>query len=178
MKKKFSVIVAGALFLALPLGASAMEGMEHGMKMKKEGMEHGKKMKGMEHGSMEGMEHAGMKMDENTIMLGEEVEQGVKAMGHVKDVGEAMAKMGMKETHHFAVMFMDTETGKMIEEGTVALKIEDPAGKEGPPVMLMGMQGHFGADITLPEKGEYHFKVGTKLPDGEKRQYDFHYTVE
>jgi hypothetical protein len=155
----------------------AMEGMEHGMKMKKEGMEHGKKMKGMEHGSMEGMEHAGMKMDENTIMLGEEVEHGVKAMGHVKDVSEAMAEMGMEQTHHFAVMFMDTETGEPIEEGTVAVKIEQPNGQEIGPVKLMGMQGHFGADITLSEKGRYTFIVGTKLPDGEKRQFEFAHSL-
>jgi hypothetical protein len=42
----------------------------------------------------------------------------------------------------------------------------------------MGMEGHFGADIVLPEKGEYHFKVGTKLADGQKREYHFHHTVE
>jgi hypothetical protein len=166
MRIRFSHIIAGALFLALPLGAMAMEGMEHG-----------KKMKGMNHGSMEGMEHSGMKMDENTSMLGDVVVDGVKAMGHVKDVSEAMAEMGMEQTHHFAVMFMDTETGEPIEEGTVALMIAPPSGKKSGPVKLMGMQGHFGADITLSEKGRYTFIVGTKLPDGEKRQFEFAHSL-
>jgi len=132
----------------------------------------------MEHGKMEGMEHSGMMMEGGMIMLGDETEDGVKAMAHLKDVKEAMAKMGMKETHHFMIAFVDTATGKAVESGTVAVKIEDPSGKEGKAIKLMGMQGHFGADIVLPEKGEYHFLVGTKLLDGKKRQYHFHYTVE
>lgn len=170
MKNGFLVLLA-ALFLAtLPLSAL---GMSH----EKSQMEHGS-MKGMEHGSMKGMDHDKMMMDENMIMVGEQTEEGVKAMAHLKDVGEAMAEMGMKQTHHFMVMFMDTEHGKPIEEGLVAVKITTPSGETGKPVKLMGMQGHFGADVTLAEKGKYEFEVGTKVKDGKKRQYQFHYTVE
>jgi len=162
--KKVNALLAALFLLSLPLAAGAMEGMKHD------------KMEKMEHGSMEGMKHEGMKM-EGMIMLGEETEEGVKAMAHLNDVKEAMAKMGMKETHHFMVAFVDA-AGKPVTEGTVAVKIKNPAGKEGNAIKLMGMEGHFGADIVLPEKGEYHFKVGTKLPDGKKREYHFHYTVE
>jgi hypothetical protein len=162
--KKVNALLAALFLLSLPLAAGAMEGMKHD------------KMEKMEHGSMEGMKHEGMKM-EGMIMLGEETEEGVKAMAHLNDVKEAMAKMGMKETHHFMVAFVDA-AGKPVTEGTVAVKIKNPAGKEGNAIKLMGMEGHFGADIVLPEKGEYHFKVGTKLADGKKREYHFHYTVE
>jgi len=161
--KKVNAILVALCLLGLPLTAGAMEGMKHG-----------------EHGKMEGMKHeghGGMKMEEGMIMVGEETEEGVKAMAHLNDVKAAMAKMGMKETHHFMVAFVDT-AGNPVTEGTVAVKIKNPAGKEGAPVKLMGMDGHFGADIVLPEKGEYHFKVGTKLADGKKREYHFHYTVE
>jgi len=164
--KKVNALLAALFLLSLPLAAGAMEGMKHG--------DHDKTEK-MEHGSMKGMEHG--KMMEGMAMIGEETEEGVKAMAHLNDVKEAMAKMGMKETHHFMVAFVDA-AGKPVTEGTVAMKIEDPSGKVSEPVMLMGMQGHFGADIVLAEKGEYHFNVGTKLADGQKRQYDFHYTVE
>lgn len=163
--KKVNAILAALFLIGLPLAAGAME---HG------------KMEKMEHGSMEGMkhgEHSGMMMGEGMVMLGEETEEGVKAMAHLNDVKAAMAKMGMKETHHFMVAFVDA-AGKPVTEGTVAVKIKDPAGKEGGAIKLMGMEGHFGADIVLPEKGEYHFKVGTKLPDGKKREYHFHYSVE
>jgi hypothetical protein len=161
--KKVNALLAALFLLSLPLAAGAMEGMKHD------------KMEKMEHGSMKGMEHG--KMMEGMIMLGEETEEGVKAMAHLNDVKEAMAKMGMKETHHFMVAFVDA-AGKPVTEGTVAVKIKNPAGKEGKAIKLMGMEGHFGADIVLPEKGEYHFKVGTKLADGQKREYHFHHTVE
>ena len=42
----------------------------------------------------------------------------------------------------------------------------------------MGMGNHFGADIVLPAKGEYQFQVGSKLADGSKRQFTFHYTLK
>jgi hypothetical protein len=153
--RKFTVLMAAFFVCVLPLVVSAAM-HEHG-----------------EHGKMEGM-----KMEKGMVMLGDQTVEGVKAMAHLNDVKEAMAKMGMKETHHFMVMFMDTKTGKPITEGTVAVKIESPAGKEGDPVKLMGMEGHFGADIVLSEKGDYEFKVGTKLPDGQKRQYEFKYSIK
>jgi len=173
MKKICTILLTALFALSVPLMASAMS-------HEKEHMEHGK-MEKMEHGSMEGMkheEHGGMMMEKGMVMLGEKTEDGVKAMAHLNDVKDAMAKMGMKETHHFMVMFMDVKSGEPITEGTVAVKIEGPAGKTSDPVKLMGMEGHFGADIVLTEKGKYEFKVGTKLPDGQKRQYEFEYEVK
>lgn len=135
---------------------------------------------GMDHGKMghDKMEHGGMAMHGDMFMLGDQVVGGVKGMAHLKDVAEAMSKMGMKETHHFMIMFADTGTGKPIETGSVAIKVTDPSGAVGDPVKLMGMQGHFGADVALTEKGMYEFHVGTKLADGEKRTYQFHFTVD
>jgi len=94
-------------------------------------------------------------------------------MAHLKDVKAAMAKMGMPTTHHIMVMFVDVASGKPVESGVAAVKIEGPDGKQSEAIKLMGMQGHFGADVELPTAGEYEFKVGTKLADGKKRQYEF-----
>ncbi len=128
----------------------------------------------MDHGSMDHskMDHDSMQMQGGMIMLGEKEEDGVKANMHMKDVGEAMAKMGMNTTHHFMVILTDTKSGKTIEEGVVAVKIKGPSGEEGKPIKLMGMQGHFGADVTLAEPGEYHFTVATKLADGKTRKFE------
>jgi hypothetical protein len=157
MMRKFIVLLAVLFVSALPTaGFAAMH--EHG-----------------EHGKTGEMKHEGMMMGKGMVMLGEETEDGVKAMAHLNDVKDAMAKMGMKETHHFMVAFVDA-AGNPITEGTVAVKIEDPAGKTGEPIKLMGMEGHFGADIVLADKGKYEFKVGTKLPDGKTRQYEFEYS--
>jgi len=158
--RKFTVLLAVLIISALPIAVSAAM-HEHG-----------------EHGKMEGMKHEGMMTEKGMIMLGDQTVEGVKAMAHLNDVKDAMAKMGMKETHHFMAAFVDTASGNPITEGTVAVKIKNPAGKESEPVKLPGMEGHFGADIVLPEKGEYLFKVGTKLPDGKTRQYEFKYTIK
>lgn len=176
MKKTLVKILVAMFVVSVPVGAMAMS-HDHGDHGKKEMKieDSGKSDRKMDdHG-----DHGAMMMKGDMVMLGDEVQDDVKGSAHLKDVGAAMAKMGMKENYHFMIMFMDAKSGKPIEEGTVAVKITGPSGKEiGAPVELMGMQGHFGADIVLADKGEYHFKVGTKLPDGKKRQYHFHYTVK
>ncbi len=167
-------LAATLAFVAVNAGA-----MDHGSM----GSDHGST--GADHGSM-GMNHGTMNMDQGSmsmhgdmIMLGDQVQDGVKAMAHLKDVKEAMGKMGMTgTTHHFMVMFEDQATGKAIDSGSVAVKIQGPEGKEEKPVKLMGMQGHFGADVDLETKGTYHFTVGTKLEDGTKRQFEFDYTLK
>jgi len=164
MKKRWTLFFTVLLTVGIPFAAVAASHED----------DHGS----MNHEKMEGMDHGGMAMKGDMIMLGDDTEEGVKAMAHLKDVKEAMAKMGMKETHHFMVMFMDAETGKAIESGTVAVKVKGPSGGEGEAIKLMGMQGHFGADIALGEKGEYTFKLGTKLADGKKRQFEFEFTFK
>ena len=66
-------------------------------------------------GAMPGMEKGGMM--NGMMMLGNQTENGVKAMAHIKDIHEGMAKMGMEQTHHLMLMFMDTATGKPIAGG-------------------------------------------------------------
>jgi hypothetical protein len=117
-------------------------------------------------------------MNPKSIMLGEQTVEGVKAMAHLNDVGAVMAQMGKKENFHFMVMFSDAASGVAIEQGTVAVKITDPAtGKTSDPIPLMGMGNHFGADVGLSNKGEYTFQVGSKLADGKTRQFRFSYTT-
>lgn len=176
MKKKLVKILFAMFVVSVPVGAMAMS-HDHG--------DHGKKAMKMEDSGISDMkmedhgDHGAMMMKGDMAMLGDEVKDDVKGFAHIKDVSEAMARMGMKENYHFMIMFMDTKTGKPIETGTAAVKITDPAGKDtAAPVELMAMDGHFGADILLDQKGEYHFKVGTKLPDGKKRQYDFKFSAK
>jgi len=134
-------------------------------------MDHGKM--DMDHGKMD-MDHGGM-THEGMMMLGEETEDGVKSMGHIKvydsKARESMAQMGMSATHHFMVYFTD-ENGKPLTEGMVAVKVEADDQK-GKPVKLMPMGDGFGGDISIPEGQEVKLKVGTKLADGKKRQYEF-----
>ena len=147
-------------FLALPLSGFAAE-HDHSQHMMPSGGGH----------------DATQMMHNDSIMLGEQTVDNVKAMAHLNDVGAVMAKMGKKENYHFMVMFSDAKTGTAIDQGTVAVKITDPAtGQAGAAIALMGMGGHFGADVALMAKGEYQFTVGTKLADGSTRQFAFSYT--
>ena len=171
MKKQIFVLMLTAL-LVIPATGFAMKNMDHGDNGKKMAMDQGKKM---DHSSMKGMDHGDMKMDGKMIMLGSEEVDGVKGMFHLNDVREQMAKHGMKQTHHIMVAFDDVASDKTIESGAVAIKIEDPDEKISNAIKLMGMDGHFGADITLDKKGMYHFKIGTKFADGKKRTYHMHY---
>lgn len=154
MKNRIVVFAFGLLLLApfhvlaAPTGQSSQEKMQ----------------------GMESMGHGDEKVAADMIMLGDQVVDGVKGMAHLKDVKDAMAKMGMKETHHFMMMFRDKD-GKTITTGSVAVKIKGPDGKEGPAIKLMGMEEHFGADVVLDKKGAYVFTVGTQLSDGVKRQF-------
>lgn len=117
----------------------------------------------------------GMSTDGLMFIVGSMTSKSVRGMAHLKDVSEAMAKMGMKTTHYFMIAFVDEATGEQIESGTVTLKITNPDGKVGEAIELIGMQGHFGVDIALDMEGEYHFKLATKLADGVKRKYHFHH---
>lgn len=171
MKKQMVVMLAVLSVTSLPFAATAAdpEVMAH---RDNAATEH----KCNEHAGHDTMEHGSMAMPGETIMLGEQEVDGVEAMVHLKDVKEAMSKMGMTHTHHFMVMFADIPNGEPVGQGVAAVKITDPTGKESQAIALMGMQGHFGADIALSTPGEYVFKLGTKLADGKKRQYEFKYT--
>lgn len=110
-------------------------------------------------------------------IVGSQLSKGVKGMAHLRDVSEAMVKLGLLTTHHFMIAFIDEKTGALVESGRVALKITNPDAKVSETIELRGMDGHFGADIVLDMKGEYHFKLGTELVDGVKRKYHFHHVI-
>ncbi|MBU0480187.1 MAG: hypothetical protein KKG47_03680 [Proteobacteria bacterium] len=134
--------------------------------------------------AMPGMNHstgkdstAGMAMASTAtaIMLQTDLQEGVKAMAHLKDIKAAMAEYGSKETHHFMVQFSTEGDGQSLDTGLAAVKVVDPEGKELDPRKMMAMDGSFGVDVALNMKGKYQFEVGTKLKDGKKRVFRFHY---
>lgn len=155
MKKKLLQLTCALFFLVLAVGAQAME-----------------------HATTEHDTMAGMEMGGDEIMLPEATVDGVKAMAHLLDTRKAMAEAGMPMTHHLMISFTDLATGKAMGSGMVAVKVVDPAGKKQEPVQMMAMEGSFGADVALSEKGKYVFEVGTKLGNGEKRQFLFEYMVK
>ena len=140
------LIILALMALLIPATGMAMKGMDHDSKK-------------MDHGSM-GME--------GVVMLQDEVIDGVKASAHLMDMDGGMGQMLM-------VMFTEEEGGKMITKGKVAVKIESPDEKIGDPMKMKKSKGMFGTGVKFEQKGMYHFKVGTKLADGEKRTFHFHH---
>ena len=169
MQKFIYILSTIALFIAIPVLASAHCG-KCAMDLQPEA---GQKQAAMHQDQERHAGHSGMAAGGAMLDLGTVTVKGVAAMAHMKDVRAAMVKMGMKTTHHFMIMFNDDKSGKALEAGTVAVKIVAPDGTTTGPLELMGMQGHFGADVILDQPGEYRFQVGSKLADNETRQYEF-----
>ncbi len=125
------------------------------------------------HQSATAMNHGAATSHEGLAELGAQTVDGVKAVAQLGDVRAAMAEAGQSMTHHLQIMFTDPAAKKMIATGTAAVKVTTPAGEVLPAQPLHGMDGHFGVDLTLTAAGPYKFAVGTKLPDGKIRQYEF-----
>ncbi len=130
-------------------------------------MDHKKDSKDMDHKiESKEMDHGSMGM-EGVVMLQDEVVNGVKGSEKKKDMDGGMGQMLM-------VMFTEEKSGKMITKGKVAVKVESPDEKIGDAKKMKKSKGMFGTGVKLDQKGVYHFKVGTKLADGEKRTFHFH----
>ncbi|MBW4056636.1 MAG: hypothetical protein HIU83_14780 [Proteobacteria bacterium] len=158
MKKMTLIVAATTIALAAP---AAFAAQDH------EAMP-------MDHGSMK-MEHGSM-MSMGTLAH-EYVVNGVKATFRVIDIQKKMKAMGMKETHHIMVMFTDAKTGKMLSGGEATIKVIAPDKSEQVKA-LMGMEGGFGSDFTMPKKGKYGVICKFQLKDGKVRTTKFWYTVK
>jgi hypothetical protein len=155
--KKMTVLIAAVLALSAPAAFAA----DH---------------EGHDHGSMD-MGHGDHSMMSMGKTAHEEVVDGVKATFNVMDIQQKMKEMGMKETHHIMVMFTDAKTGKMMSGGEVKIKVMSPD-KSEQVKDLMGMEGGFGSDFTMPKKGKYGVMCKFKLSDGKVRNAKFWYTVK
>lgn len=117
----------------------------------------------------------GMSADGTKYMLGAHEVGGVKVVAYLNDVQKKMAKYGLKKTHHIMVTFEDVSSGEAIESGSVAVKVKGPDESISKGIKLFGMEGSFGADITLDKKGMYQFEIGSVLSDGKKRKFLLHF---
>ena len=183
MNKLKSIAIVWVALLCFPFAAAATDGHDHssqGQEKSTAEIQHGGTTHdhhGQTHDMHDGQDGAAASSGAMMI-VGSMVSKGVKGMAHLMSVSGTLAELGMKTTHHFMITFVDEATGEKIEKGTVALKITDSDAKVGETIELIGMDGHFGADLILDMKGEYHFKLGTKLADGVKRKYHFHQVVD
>jgi hypothetical protein len=130
------------------------------------------------HGSMPGMKGHGAGEDHGTMMkMGDRIHSG--RIGpwttevRLVDMKARMEAAGMKmegtmmKTHHVSLHLVDPKTGHPIDvvQGGGAVTVAGPGvTEERTPFMVM--DGHFGADVNLPEPGKYTFK--TEVETGGK----------
>lgn len=107
------------------------------------------------------------------VEIGKDTQNGVVATVKVKTYDEktlaTMAKMGMSATHHVMVFFADEKSGAEIASGKAAIKLK---GQDDKPSMMMQMGAGFGSDVTVKAQSMVTFEIGTKLEDGQKRQFE------
>ncbi len=125
------------------------------------------------HGSVQAAGGAHDRME----MLGNQVRDGVRATAQISDISKALAAAGMPQTHHLMVDFTDEAGNSKIATGRVAVRVVTPSGQTLPAVSLQGMDGEFGGDIELKEKGKYTLQVGSQVHDNKARQFEFQYEV-
>ncbi len=94
-----------------------------------------------------------------------------KAMGKMKSDNMAMNK-GTKEaamtgTHYFIFDVTNITNGKEFADTSAKVEIVSPS-KKVASVILQPMMNHFGAGISLKEKGEYLFTINLNIGSGYK----------
>ncbi len=134
---------------------------------------------GHNHGSMH--EGHGSQMAQAGTVVNQQVVDGVKVTFKLLDIKKQMKGMempkGMKETHHLMAEFADAKSGNPITEGEVKVKVVGPD-KSEQTKDLMGMEGHFGADIIMAKTGKYGIMCKFKVKDGKVRSSKFWYVVK
>jgi len=132
----------------------------------------------------------GMKMEDHGKMGSHDIaKKGDKAFSgkvgpwtgdaRIMDMKAHMAATGMKaqgampNSHHLALTLTDAAK-KPVTEGKGTVTVTGPDKKET-KVEFMVMQGHFGADVNLPNPGKYTFKADIES-GGKKGSAIFSYT--
>lgn len=114
------------------------------------------------------------KIDHKSEVNGYQMEyQFIDMKEKMKDMGHQMP--GMTATHHLMV-FIKNAQGEIVPADKVGFLIAGPDGKEQ-KAMAMGMNGGYGADITLSQAGEYSVKTKA-LAGGQTLIDSFAYTVK
>ena len=141
------------------------------------------------HGSMPGMSGEG-KMEGHCMMkMGDKIFEGKVGSFHgearladmkarmEKAKASGMAMHGaMANTHHLSLLLTDQKTNRAVTEGKGSVTVTGPDKKKA-TTGFMVMEGHFGADVNLPDPGKYSFQVEVDS-GGTKGSATFHHTVK
>jgi hypothetical protein len=167
--KDWTVVAVLFAFLFLPpAGIAAGKGHE--------GM-HGTKQEGSKEG------HGG------TMKMGDKIFGGkvgpwnaearlIDMKAHMEKAKASGMKMEGMKSHHIALHLSDPGTKKpfAVSEGKGTVTVTGPDRKTE-KYDFMAMEGHFGADVSLPKPGKYTFKTEIES-GGKKGSATFSHTVK
>ncbi len=137
--------------------------------------------------SFAGMDMGGMKMGEmkSSDMAVKNIKnvtsRGYKFEFNLIDMKMKMKKKGMEMdmggmSHHLMVFVKDEKSGAKITDAKVKFKIFAPNGDES-QAMAMLMNGGYGADVNMSEKGKYGIACMVKIGD-KKELVKFNYVIK
>lgn len=99
-----------------------------------------------------------------------DIESAMKAMMKDSNVKIDMSKMNPDLTHH--IFFNITPPKKDIKIKSVKLRLT--FNEKTKDYELMFMQGHYGADVSMKEKGNYKATLTIEPESGEKVLFNFY----
>lgn len=140
-----------AVFAVLALMAAPALAQHEGMKGHG-GME--MKSTGMKHDDMSGMGKLVYKGESKGIKVKaylNDMKSAMKAAEKTSGMKMDMSKMDPNLTHHIAVMIEESKDSGKVKSASLKLTLNDKA----KDYELMSMHGHYGADVSLKEKGSY-----------------------
>ena len=176
--KRFVLWVAAISLLALPSFLSAAEMGHEGMS----GMPHGHDdMKMDDHGKMM---HGGHDMKSGELLFSGNVgpwtveARLIEKQAYMEQTG-VPAKFAVKFAgeRHLMIFLSDPTTGKPPSGAAGKVTITGPDKASSSKVTLVVMGGHIGADVNLPQSGEYTFTAEIEAGD-RKGSATFSHTMK
>ncbi len=97
-----------------------------------------------------------------------DIESAMKAMMKDSNIKIDMSKMDPNLTHHISFKIVGNEKIGKIKGATLKISL-----KEAREYSLMFMQGHYGSDISLKDKGTYSAELKVVTEKGEEAIFNF-----
>lgn len=133
------------------------------------------RMKGKDHGMQMGhaMMHGSADSSHDAHMMHDMEDEGHHATTHT---GKGSMEAMMAGTHHIMVAVTDEEAKAEVKDAEVKITVTPPS-KKSSSATLARMMSHFGAGISLDEKGAYTI-AAMVMVDGKHFEGQFSYEVK
>lgn len=115
------------------------------------------------------------KQPDGTLVLETQTIDGIRSVIYLRELGSRQDGNGPIFTHRLSVDFLDAVTGQIRNGGQVALRFTTDHDESGQFEALTLQEGRFTTRLHIARKGEQHFLLATRLEDGRKRNFHFHF---